>query len=115
MTNTTPLPKDALVDADDVALQELVAQLDDLNTVVNQLVRLRGNNVFRFLSKPARNSLIYGMLEKAGNVEDAAKAAFRSIKKNKREPLPTELADILVAASAGLRPIVIDAFAADAE
>jgi len=111
MTNeTVEVPVEVVTSVnDDIALAELVAQLEDLNETVNTIVRLRSNNIFRFLSKPARNTLIYGMLEKAGSVEDAAKAAFRSIKKNKRERLPEEVADAMIAGSAGLRPIIIKA------
>jgi hypothetical protein len=100
---------------EDVALAELVAQLESLNETVNAIVRLRSNNVFRFLSKPTRNTLIYGMLEQAGVVEDAAKAAFRSIKKNKRVRLPEEVADALIAVSTGLKPIKVVASVRDSE
>ena len=82
---------------DDIALAELIAQLDDLNTIVEQISKLRSDNLFRFLSKAARNQLLDGLMEKSGAVEDAARAAFRSIKKIKRERLPEEVADLLLA------------------
>lgn len=82
---------------DDVALAELCTQLDDLNMIVGRIRNLRGNNLFRFLSKTTRNQLLDGLMEKSGSVEDAARAVFRSIKKVKRERLPEEVADLLLA------------------
>lgn len=80
----------------DAALGELNAQLDDLNAVVAQINRLRADNLFRFLSKAARNELMTALMDKSGAVEDAARAAFRALKKNKRQRLPDEIADLLL-------------------
>ena len=80
----------------DAALGELNAQLDDLNSIVAQINKLRSDNLFRFLSKVSRNELLTALMEKSGSVEDAARAAFRSLKKIKRQRLPDEIADLLL-------------------
>lgn len=90
MTNKTVIQ-------DDVALAELNDQLDDLNALVGKINKLRANNLFRFLSKSTRNHLLDGLMEKSGSVEDSARAALRALKKIKREPLPPEVADFLLA------------------
>jgi hypothetical protein len=82
---------------DDVALAELNAQLDDLNALVVRINQLRGDNMFRYLSKNSRNALLGSLMEKSGSVEDAARATFRALKKVKRERLPEEVADFLLA------------------
>lgn len=92
MTEATQAPL-----GDDVALQELVDQVNDLNGIVDQIVRLRSDGFFRYLSKQSRNTLLHGLLEKSADVHDAAKAAFRTVKKIKRERLPEEIADLLLA------------------
>lgn len=86
-----------IVVEDDVALQELALQLEDLNSIVNQIIKMRSDNMFRFLSKKSRNEILDSMIEKTGAVEDASKAAVRSIRKTKRIPLPDEIADLLIA------------------
>jgi len=91
---------------DDEALQELVAQMEDLQSVVDTIVRLRSDNLFRYLSKPARNILLSGLIEKSGTVEDAAKATYRAIKKTKRENLPDEIADLLLTGRKDLAIVV---------
>lgn len=82
------------------ALDELIKQLGQLDRITSSLYKLRNDNMFRFLSKDARNSLLDGLMEKSGAVEDAAKATHRALKKIKRERLPEEVADMLLA---GLR------------
>lgn len=89
--DTTPTTQD------DVALAELNAQLDDLNAIVVQINKLRGDNLFRFLSKASRNDLLGSLMEKSGTVEDSSRAVFRSLKKVKRERMPEEVADFLLA------------------
>lgn len=78
MTEETQAPL-----GDDVALQELVDQLSDLNGIVDQIVRLRSDGgFFRYLSKNSRNALLHGLIEKSADVHDAAKAAFRTVTVN---------------------------------
>jgi len=82
---------------DDVAVEELIAQTEELINVINQIHRARSENFFKFLSKQTRNALLQGLLEKSGAVEDAAKATVRALKKgSKRERLPEEIADMLL-------------------
>jgi hypothetical protein len=95
MTDTNVTVEKSTVQ-DDVALIELAAQLDDLNAIVNEIIKLRGDNLFRYLSKTTRNTLLNDLIEKSGAVEDASRAAFRAIKKIKRERLPEEVADLLL-------------------
>ena len=93
----TQISESPVVLQDDVALAELNAQLDDLTSIVVQINKLRADNLFRFLSKQARNQLLTGLMEKSGAVEDSARAAYRALKKTKRERLPEEVADLLLA------------------
>lgn len=79
------------------ALDELIIQISHLQDIADTLYKLRNDNMFRFLSKNARNALLDGLMEKSGSVEDAAKATHRAIKKVKRERLPDEVADLLLA------------------
>ena len=79
------------------ALKELVKQVEKLNFIVNQLNKTHNHdNMFRFLSKNARNELLAGIMETSGAVEDAAKATYRSMKRVKRERLPEEVADLML-------------------
>lgn len=78
------------------SLDELIKQIDHINIIAAELYKLRNDNMFRFLSKNARNELLNGLMEKSGSVEDAAKAAHRVLKKIKRERLPEEVADLLL-------------------
>jgi hypothetical protein len=85
-----------LVFINDVVLQDLIIQIEDLVFIVERIARLRDDNLFRFLSKQSRNELLQGLVEKSGSVDDAAKAAHRSLKKIKRERLPENIADLLL-------------------
>lgn len=78
------------------ALTELNIQLQSLTNIVDKINDLQRDNLFRYLSKNARNALLVGLMEKSGAVEDAAKATYRSIKKGKRERLPESVADLLI-------------------
>ena len=78
------------------ALRELEKQLNILTDTVATIVRLREENVLRFLSKKARNDLTIRMVETSGSVDDAAKAAFKALKKHKRIRVPEELTDMLI-------------------
>jgi hypothetical protein len=78
------------------ALNELLEQFDKLTGIIDELYKLKRDNMFRYLSKNARNTLLTGLMESSGAVEDAAKATYRAIKKVKRERLPEEVADLLL-------------------
>ena len=85
-----------MLNQENAALNELVNQLYKLSEIVNGLNKLKKDNMFRYLSKNARNKLLLDMMETSGAVEDAAKATYRSIKKVKRERMPEEVSDLLL-------------------
>jgi hypothetical protein len=82
---------------DDVIIQDLVDNVTDLVFVVDQIKRLHDDGLFKYLSKASRNSLMQGLLDKAGAVDEITKVAFRSLKKIKRERVPEEVVDLLIA------------------
>jgi hypothetical protein len=86
-----------MINQENAALNELIDQLNNLDRLVADLNSLNNDNMFRYLSKNARNKLMTGLMESSGAVEDAAKATYRSFKKVKRERIPEEVADLLLA------------------
>ena len=86
-----------MISQENAALDELIDQLYNLNEITDKLYVLKRDNILRYLSKNARNKLLIGLMESSGAVEDAAKATYRSIKKVKRERIPEEVADLLLA------------------
>ena len=96
MIDNTPVAVIEEISTEVAALRELEKQLNILTETVATIIRLRDENMFRFLSKKSRNELTVRMVETAGSVDDAAKAAFRALKKHKRIRVPEELTDLLI-------------------
>lgn len=92
---------DAVVVINDLSIEEreldkLTGQLEKLTTTVSTLKTLRKNDMFRFLSKKARNELTEEMVEMASCVQETAKNVFRALKKNKRQRVPEDIVDALL-------------------
>lgn len=78
------------------AINELYASACTYSVLINQLKLLLEANQFRHLSKAKRNEMLDALLNQAGELEDAAKAAHRGLKKVRREHLPDDVADALI-------------------
>ena len=102
------------ISPEEKALNELHAKIVDLQMIVETIMKMRKEKLFRFLSKKTRNELMISMVEVAADVKDGAQAARDALKKNKRIRVPEELVDALLVENR-LAAIVISLFAWIAE
>ena len=84
------------ISPEEKALNELHAKIVDLQMIVETIMKMRKEKLFRFLSKKTRNELMISMVEVAADVKDGAQAARDALKKNKRIRVPEELVDALL-------------------
>ena len=77
-------------------LDKLTALLEQTLENVKTISVLRKHDMFRFLSKKARNDLMLEMRENGASIEELAKRAFTALKKNKRVRVPDEVVDALL-------------------
>ena len=77
-------------------LDKLTALLEQTLENVKTISVLRKHDMFRFLSKKARNDLMLEMRENGASIEELAKGAFTALKKNKRVRVPDEVVDALL-------------------
>lgn len=83
----------------DVVLNDLEQMANDFSDHIQKIRLMQENGFFKYASKPTRNAMLTGILERADALEETAKVAFRSLKKVKRVRVPDEVVDTLLVSS----------------
>ena len=83
----------------DVVLNDLEQMANDFSDHIQKIRLMQENGFFKYASKPTRNEMLTGILERAGALEETAKVAFRTLKKVKRVRVPDEVVDNLLVSS----------------